>query len=199
MTNGDAAASTSTTAPPAETNGTPTTEAAPPTSKPSKPSKPKPSASGALNNKKRKADVALDDNASVASSNPADTKPPKPPTKKLKKKDTEAKTKDKDAAPKTGGGGKPKGPVDVEKQCGVQLANGSMCARSLTCKSHSMGAKRAVPGRSLPYDILLAQYQKKNQAKQQKERMAAHGAAVDAEDGVGGNGGPVDSDEERDR
>ena len=30
-----------------------------------------------------------------------------------------------------------------------------------------MGAKRAVPGRSLPYDILLASYQKKNQAKQQ--------------------------------
>lgn len=30
-----------------------------------------------------------------------------------------------------------------------------------------MGAKRAVPGRSLPYDMLLAAYQKKNQAKQQ--------------------------------
>lgn len=30
-----------------------------------------------------------------------------------------------------------------------------------------MGAKRAVGGRSLPYDMLLAAYQKKNQAKQQ--------------------------------
>ncbi len=30
-----------------------------------------------------------------------------------------------------------------------------------------MGAKRAVPGRSLPYDMLLAAYQKRNQAKQQ--------------------------------
>ena len=59
------------------------------------------------------------------------------------------------------------GPVDVEKQCGVQLPNGAQCARSLTCKSHSMGAKRAVPGRSLPYDMLLSVYQKKNQAKQQ--------------------------------
>jgi len=58
------------------------------------------------------------------------------------------------------------GPVDVEKQCGV-LKDGVPCARSLTCKSHSMGAKRAVPGRSLPYDMLLAAYQKKNQAKQQ--------------------------------
>ena len=58
-------------------------------------------------------------------------------------------------------------PVDVEKQCGVQLAHGALCARSLTCKSHSMGAKRGVLGRSQPYDILLAAYQKKNHAKQQ--------------------------------
>ncbi|KKF96260.1 SAGA-associated factor 73 [Ceratocystis platani] len=64
---------------------------------------------------------------------------------------------------------KPKGPVDVERQCGVLLPNGMPCARSLTCKSHSMGAKRAVAGRSLPYDMLLAAYQKKNQAKQQKQ------------------------------
>ena len=59
------------------------------------------------------------------------------------------------------------GPVDVERQCGVIIKEGVQCARSLTCKSHSMGAKRAVPGRSLPYDMLLAAYQKKNQAKQQ--------------------------------
>jgi hypothetical protein len=61
------------------------------------------------------------------------------------------------------------GPVDVERQCGVVLPNGMPCARSLTCKSHSMGAKRAVAGRSLPYDMLLAAYQKKNQAKQQSK------------------------------
>lgn len=35
-----------------------------------------------------------------------------------------------------------------------------------------MGAKRAVPGRSLPYDMLLAAYQKKNQAKQQSKPSA---------------------------
>lgn len=58
-----------------------------------------------------------------------------------------------------------KGPVDVEKQCGVPLPLGGFCARSLTCKTHSMGAKRAVPGRSAPYDVLLQQYQKRNQAK----------------------------------
>lgn len=66
---------------------------------------------------------------------------------------------------------KPKGPVDVERQCGVTLPNGAQCARSLTCKSHSMGAKRAVPGRSLPYDMLLQAYQKKNQARQQSKLM----------------------------
>jgi SAGA-associated factor 73 len=82
----------------------------------------------------------------------------KGPNAKKKKKD-EPKTKS----------AKPKGPVDVEKQCGVALANGGFCARSLTCKSHSMGLKRAVPGRSLPYDMLLQQYQKKNQAKQQRK------------------------------
>lgn len=64
---------------------------------------------------------------------------------------------------------RPKAPVDVEKQCGVELPNGGQCARSLTCKSHSMGAKRAVPGRSAPYDKLLADYQRKNQAKLQSE------------------------------
>lgn len=67
--------------------------------------------------------------------------------------------------PKTKAPTKTKGPVDVEKQCGVPLPLGGCCARSLTCKTHSMGAKRAVPGRSAPYDVLLQQYQKRNQAK----------------------------------
>jgi hypothetical protein len=49
-----------------------------------------------------------------------------------------------------------KGPVDVEKQCGVPLPNGLMCTRSLTCKAHSMGAKRPVMGRSKHYDVPLA-------------------------------------------
>ncbi|KAL2001384.1 hypothetical protein VTN02DRAFT_1832 [Thermoascus thermophilus] len=88
---------------------------------------------------------------------------------------------------------KPKGPVDVEKQCGVTLPNGQQCARSLTCKSHSMGAKRAVPGRSLPYDMLLQAYQKKNQARQQKAAIDANAPLQDDYD----NNGPVDSDEEK--
>jgi len=97
---------------------------------------------GAKKGKKRKLDADME----------------KGPNAKKKKKD-EPKTK----------AAKPKGPVNVEKQCGVVLPNGGQCARSLTCKSHSMGLKRGVPGRSLPYDMLLAQYQKKNQAKQQRK------------------------------
>ena len=90
---------------------------------------------------------------------------------------------------------KAKGPVDVEKQCGVPLPLGGFCARSLTCKTHSMGAKRAVPGRSAPYDILLQQYQKRNQAKlaasnalaaQRRENAQLTGMSVgDSENGDG--------------
>lgn len=80
---------------------------------------------------------------------------------KSNKMDDSLKKKDKNKKTEV----KPKGPVDVERQCGVPLPQGGLCARSLTCKSHSMGSKRAVTGRSQPYDILLAQYQKKNHAK----------------------------------
>lgn len=86
---------------------------------------------------------------------------------------------------------KPRGPVDVERQCGV-MKDGVPCARSLTCKSHSMGAKRAVAGRSLPYDMLLTAYQKKNQAKQQKAAIDANAPLEDEE----AANGPLDSDEE---
>jgi SAGA-associated factor 73 len=103
--------------------------------------------------------------------------------KKKKKKD-EAKTK----APR------PKAPVDVEKQCGVELPMGGQCARSLTCKSHSMGAKRAVPGRSAPYDKLLLEYQRKNQARQQKAAFDAN--APNPDDDMLPSG-PVDSEEEK--
>ncbi|KAK2811115.1 hypothetical protein FQN50_002451 [Emmonsiellopsis sp. PD_5] len=108
-------------------------------------------------------------------------------------KDKEPKKKKKKDEPKPKVP-KPKGPVDVEKQCGVALPNGGQCARSLTCKSHSMGAKRSVPGRSLPYDMLLQAYQKKNQARQQK---AAIDANAPIHDDVDANG-PIDSDEEKD-
>ena len=104
---------------------------------------------GTKKSKKRKADGSEDEKDNG-----------KEPKKKKKKKD-EPKAK----------AAKPKGPVDVEKQCGVTLPNGGQCARSLTCKSHSMGAKRAVPGRSLPYDMLLQAHQKQNQARQQSKLL----------------------------
>ena len=108
---------------------------------------------------KKSAGKASTDGPKQTKKRKADGEGDKEPKKKKLKKDEPPKPK----LPK------PKGPVDVEKQCGVALPNGGNCARSLTCKSHSMGAKRAVPGRSLPYDQLLAAYQKKNQAKQQSE------------------------------
>ena len=86
------------------------------------------------------------------------------------------KTKKEEQKPKAV---KPKGPVDVEKQCGVQMPHGGQCARSLTCKSHPMGAKRAVPGRSLPYDMLLRAYQKKNEARQQSKQTACSSIMFD--------------------
>ncbi|TKX18973.1 zinc-binding domain-containing protein [Elsinoe australis] len=103
------------------------------------------------------------------------------PKKKKKKEEVKAKVK-------------VKAPVDVERQCGVELPQGGQCARSLTCKSHSMGAKRAVPGRSAPYDKLLAEYQRKNQAKLQKAALDAQALPEDA-----APEGPVDSDEEKDQ
>lgn len=107
------------------------------------------------------------------------------PTKKKKKKD-EAKAK----------ASKPKAPVDVERQCGVELPQGGQCARSLTCKSHSMGAKRGVPGRSAPYDKLLMDYQRKNQAKLQKAAFDAN--APDPEEDAQPSG-PIDEEEEKEQ
>ena len=139
-----------------------------PTKKPPKKSASKVSVDGPKKSKKRKADGEGD----------------KEPKKKKLKKDEPPKPK----LPK------PKGPVNVELQCGVMLPNGGFCARSLTCKSHSMGAKRSVPGRSLPYDQLLALYQKRSQAKIQKAALEAKAPLLDD----GPPEGPVDSDEEKD-
>lgn len=52
----------------------------------------------------------------------------------------------------------PQAAVDIEKQCAVPLPSGTQCARGLTCKRHSMAAKRAVPGETAPFDQLLATY-----------------------------------------
>lgn len=87
---------------------------------------------------------------------------------------------------------KPKAPVNVEKQCGVLLPDGSKCARSLTCKAHSMSAKRSVPGRSASYDVLLLNYQKMNQVK--LASMSTVQQLADENEALGGSA--VDPDEE---
>ena len=91
-----------------------------------------------------------------------------------------------------------KGPVDYDKQCGVINDKNLPCSRSLTCKSHSMGAKRAVQGRSRPYDELLLEWNRlhnpnwvepvkresKAERKERKERSARIKAKRDAEAGL---------------
>jgi SAGA-associated factor 73 len=134
---------------------------------------------------RKDAAAADDDGVKKGKKRKAEGDDDKEPKKKKKKEEQKPKA------------AKPKGPVDVEKQCGVALPNGAQCARSLTCKSHSMGAKRAVPGRSLPYDMLLAAYQKKNQARQQKAAIDANAPALLEEDLDPTLNGPVDSDEEK--
>lgn len=75
--------------------------------------------------------------------------------KEKKKIKREKKTKPK-ATPKK------KAPLDLDRQCGVLIAPlMNPCTRSLTCKIHAMGAKRAVEGRTQPFNELLAAYQKK--------------------------------------
>lgn len=82
--------------------------------------------------------------------------PPTPEKKPVDKKQKAAKPA------KVKPPGRVKGPLDLDKQCGVvMVVGGPACARSLTCKSHSMSAKRGVEGRSRPYDVLLGLYQKK--------------------------------------
>ena len=81
------------------------------------------------------------------------------------------------------GGKKNRGPINLDRQCGVINNKGFPCSRSLTCKSHSMGAKRNVPGRSQPYDTLLFEWQKATNPAfvarlEEKERAIAAAKAM---------------------
>ncbi|CAG8563260.1 3991_t:CDS:2 [Funneliformis mosseae] len=67
------------------------------------------------------------------------------------------------------------GPIDLDRQCGVIVPpNNTPCARSLTCKSHSMALKRGVLGRSQSYDLLLAAYQKKSIGRPQNNGIQSN-------------------------
>ncbi|KAI3545687.1 hypothetical protein CABS03_10461 [Colletotrichum abscissum] len=61
------------------------------------------------------------------------------------------------------------GSIDVERQCGVLLPEGRRCGGSLTCKKHSMSSKRAVAGRSAPYDQLLVTFMERRRAERALE------------------------------
>ncbi|KAI7897468.1 SCA7 domain-containing protein, partial [Cokeromyces recurvatus] len=55
-----------------------------------------------------------------------------------------------------------KAPLDLNIQCGVITSTNHLpCRRSITCKIHSMGAKRAVEGRSQSLNELILVYHKK--------------------------------------
>ncbi|KAI9144757.1 SCA7, zinc-binding domain-containing protein [Paraphysoderma sedebokerense] len=71
--------------------------------------------------------------------------------------------------------GKAKVPLDLDRHCGVPLGTG-VCMRAITCKNHSVAAKRAVEGRSQGYDILVQLYQSR-MAQEKKDRLAAQEAA----------------------
>lgn len=62
-----------------------------------------------------------------------------------------------------------------------------LCSRSLTCKTHGMGAKRSVPGRSKPFDNLLVEFQKKKEhrLKMKAERERAQEELLKKEGGSG--------------
>uniref|UniRef100_A0A3B5LPC7 Ataxin 7 n=1 Tax=Xiphophorus couchianus TaxID=32473 RepID=A0A3B5LPC7_9TELE len=57
--------------------------------------------------------------------------------------------------------------------CGVMDATGRKpCTRSLTCKTHSLGHRRAVPGRRKRFDILLAEH--KNRTRERDRERELH-------------------------
>uniref|UniRef100_A0A3P9MJZ5 Ataxin-7-like protein 1 n=1 Tax=Oryzias latipes TaxID=8090 RepID=A0A3P9MJZ5_ORYLA len=63
---------------------------------------------------------------------------------------------------------------DPNKHCGVQDPETKRpCTRSLTCKTHSLTHRRAVPGRKKQFDLLLAEHKeqtKEREALKEKER-----------------------------
>lgn len=101
--------------------------------------------------------------------------------------------------------------MNLDIQCGVINDKGVPCSRALTCKSHAMGAKRSVQGRSKPYDELLnallkernpnwvepvkrqtkaERKEKKEKEKAEKKRLAGEMAAAAAATKQA-TGGPV--------
>ncbi|KAG0214790.1 hypothetical protein BGX28_001425 [Mortierella sp. GBA30] len=134
--------------------------------------------------KKRKESAVFEEPETPSSAMEMSPPPSLPEKKPYEKKPKVAKP------PKVKPPGRVKGPLDLDKQCGVIIPGGAPCARSLTCKSHSMSSKRAVEGRSRPYDVLLGMYQKKPVAVKDEKAKDSDIPLAEKEDVN------VDSDEE---
>ncbi|CAG7721390.1 unnamed protein product [Allacma fusca] len=64
---------------------------------------------------------------------------------------------------------------DPDIHCGVSNGDsGIPCTRSLTCKTHSMALRRAVPGRSQNFDQLLAEHKKARDAEKAAKAAFEH-------------------------
>ncbi|XP_036859486.2 ataxin-7-like protein 1 isoform X1 [Manis javanica] len=60
---------------------------------------------------------------------------------------------------------------DPNKHCGVlDPETKKPCTRSLTCKTHSLSHRRAVPGRKKQFDLLLAEHKAKSREKEIKDK-----------------------------
>ncbi|KAM0748801.1 SCA7-domain-containing protein [Meredithblackwellia eburnea MCA 4105] len=143
----------------------------------------------------------------AAGGDEAGAAPPKP--KKKKDKDGNKISGSSSSAPGASGSGdknktRPE-KVDVDRHCGVINDKGFPCSRSLTCKSHSMGAKRSVPHRSQPYDILLHEWQKAHKpetfknSKPVQPRVGPGSEAYAAASAAGGEGGGKKKKKNKDR
>ncbi|XP_007579283.1 ataxin-7-like protein 1 isoform X1 [Poecilia formosa] len=84
---------------------------------------------------------------------------------------------------------------DPDKHCGVpDPETKRSCTRSLTCKTHSLTQRRAVPGRSRLFDVLLAEHKglaKEREALKEKEKEKE--AAQRGKEACGQSVAPQDS------
>ncbi|XP_008318584.1 ataxin-7 [Cynoglossus semilaevis] len=68
---------------------------------------------------------------------------------------------------------KPEREFNADIHCGVMdLTTRKPCTRSLTCKTHSLSQRRAVPGRQKRFDTLLAEH--KNRAREREREKELH-------------------------
>ncbi|XP_051704791.1 ataxin-7-like protein 1 isoform X7 [Oryctolagus cuniculus] len=91
---------------------------------------------------------------------------------------------------------------DPNKHCGVlDPETKKPCTRSLTCKTHSLSHRRAVPGRRKQFDLLLAEHKAKSREKEVKDKEhlltstreilpSPSGPAQDSLPGSSGSSGP---------